>query len=163
MRSKEFLSSSLLKLEFTETNGLDPLDWIILTECHLQGKTLVESLDGNSMEYLKNLTHYSATPTVGKKYIPILVMLMTEPDNRISLQGESSPAMLVDIKQEGNLTIYEFINNAGERRPYPESRLSSLSFFQLYVFETAEQFNMFASGLASKFKVEIPRVEFNES
>lgn len=160
MKSEEFIKNK--QLTFIDTEGLSPLDWIILDECKQKGITLIESLNPNSIEYLRGLTHYSSVPIVGKEYVPIFVMLMTEPDDRLSLQG-GNVATLSKIRQVENLTIYDFINGIGLIQSYPENRLSALSFSQLYAFETIEQYNMFASALATKFNVELPEVTFNES
>jgi hypothetical protein len=162
MRSTEF-TQKRKQLERIDLQGLSPLDWIILTECERSNTTLLESLDPNSIEYLQGLTHYSAVPIIGKKYIPLMLMLMSEPTNRLSFQGGSSLVTLLKIRQVGKLTIYDFINGLGLKQSYPENRLSELSFSQLYVFETAEQFNMFSSALASKFNVDLPKVDFDES
>lgn len=156
MRVKEFITN---QLQFTDTEGLPVLDWIILREHEIQGTTLFESLDKNSITYLDGLLSYSEIPVTGNQYIAISVMLMDGITNRLHVFGNDHRLTYIRSHQEGAMTVYEFDDN-GAKVTYPKSRLSALSYSITYLFTTQDKYDKVNSSINIKFNATLPEVVF---
>lgn len=152
MRFTEFNKVAQLQIEeipeeFTDINGVaHALDYVLATEAELSGKMLSENIKPTTVAQIEKLMSLGVNnPKVGKDYIPVFVLYISE--DVIRLYGSSVPLELQQITNQDGLTLYDF----GKGKQYPNKRLSKLSYSQLFMFDNASNFDKFINLMSLRF------------
>ena len=154
MRSEEFIIES-----WVDINGCtNYIDAIIIEECRISDSTLLESLQNDEIEYIKNVKESMPIPSIGKCYAPILIMLFP---TKVTVMGDKKLMKFTGKNTDGALTILTFTDGSSVKT-YPDSRLSAVSYAELFTFENSTQYDDFKMKMHLKFdNLTLPTINFN--
>lgn len=137
MRAYEFISESF---EFLRdlTGKID-----VNIFCELfDNNMLHEEADEDDIKKLQRLIKLAASNiSIGSEYWPIVVISVRK--SEILVTGSADKTKLINIDNN----TYKFANN----KEYPYTRLSDISYFQLYLFDDENNMNKFLNLLSLMF------------
>lgn len=139
MKISDIINAHIFTLD-EDINGItNYLNVVYLAEAAISGKTI----EKHDKVYLQGLQ--SDNSIIEKQYSVAMVFCM--PNSQIILYGSNKPMTLTNIFTENGLTIYQFNN----RKTYPESRDTKLSFTKTFLFNNGTGLDNFLSAIALKF------------
>lgn len=113
----------------------------------------IKSLNPADVEYIKSLRHLCAEPSIGNKYIPIMVALLASGP---TLHGDTQPKILIKFDTKKIPHLYVLKNDEGKKYHCPDEHLSDVGYTATFLFDDNEAYNKFKSALLIKFDMVLP-------
>ena len=165
MRASEFLIDCILKdsgAVLTDINGnTNYCHYIELVESQLSKSSLFEQLSINNVDYIKSLKSFSANAKIGKYYAPVMAFLLP---NDLKFFGNNTPLELKRIRNDNGTEVYDFVDDSGNIKTYPDTRLTKKSYAELFLFDTLQSYSKFKVAVNIKFKnADLPDINFSNA
>ena len=165
MRAQEFIVDSILKdsrAVLTDINGnTNYCHYIELVESRLSKSSLFEQLAISDVDYIKSLKSLSADAKIGEYYAPVMAFLLP---NSLKFFGDKTLLELKRIRNDNGTEVYDFVDDSGNIKTYPDTRLTEKSYAELFLFGDAQAYLKFKLAITLKFKdVKLPNITFGKS
>jgi GNAT superfamily N-acetyltransferase len=165
MRAKEFLIDQIIndsQVVLEDINGnINYCHYIELMDSELSESSLFEQLSSDDVDYIKSLKSYSAIPKIGEYYAPVMAFLLP---SDLKFFGDKQPLQLTRIRNDSGVEVYDFVDDSGKVKTYPDTRLTEKSYAELFLFNDAQVYLKFKLAITLKFKdATLPNITFSKS
>ena len=164
MRAQEFIVDSILedsRAVLTDINGnTNYCHYIELVESQLSKSSLFKQLSVSDVDYIKSLKSLSANAKIGKYYAPVMAFLLP---NSLKFFGDKTLLELKRIRNDNGTEVYDFVDDSGNIKTYPDTSLTKKSYTELFLFDTLQAYSKFKTAVNIKFKnADLPDIKFDK-
>jgi ribosomal protein S18 acetylase RimI-like enzyme len=129
-------------------------------ESQLSKSSLFEQLAISDVDYIKGLKSLSADAKIGEYYAPVMAFLLP---NSLKFFGDNTPLELKRIRNDNGTEVYDFVDDGGNIKTYPDTRLTKKSYTELFLFDTWQAYSKFKVAVNIKFKnADLPDIKFDK-
>ena len=132
--------------------------WISIVESSMSTtRFLKEDLDPETVEQVKRLKKLGSSPQIGKKYIPVEIIILNR-SVHIMVNGEfpsDSPAKFLTLDE---------LNNGHMKlggREVPNNYLSKVAYADVILIDSVEKYDHLRTMVELQFEITLPPVEQN--